>query len=97
MMVSNLVRLIERHSEQLGQELTKRIRESERTFDFRNIPPERLQLAAVEVYRNLGLWLLQKTESDIEKQFGAIAARGVGEGIGLLHFFGALMVSRNHL
>jgi len=97
MMVSNLVRLIERHSEQLGQELTKRIRESERTFDFRNIPPERLQLAAVEVYRNLGLWLLQKTESDIEKQFRDIAARRVADGIGLHQFVWALIVSRDHL
>ena len=38
MMVSNLVRLIERHSEELAQGLTKRIQESERTFDFRDIP-----------------------------------------------------------
>ena len=59
MMASNLVRLIERHSEQLAQDLTKRIQESERTFDFRNIPPERLQLAAVEVYRNLGVCHLE--------------------------------------
>ena len=97
MMVLNLVRLIERHSEELAQGLTKRIRESERTFDFRNIPAERLQLAAVEVYRNLGVWLLQKTEGDIEKQFRDIATRRVADGIGLHQFVWALIVSRDHL
>ena len=56
-----------------------------------------MQLAAVEVYRNLGLWLLQKTESDIEKQFRDIAARRVADGIGLHQFVWALIVSRDHL
>ena len=55
----NLARLIERHAERLARGVTEQIRMSERTSDFRKIPAQDLQLAAVDVYRNLGEWLLQ--------------------------------------
>src|SRR5580698_10462035 len=61
MLSMKLMRLIERHSEDLSRELATQIRHSDRTSDFRKIAPQKLQLAAVEVYRNLGEWLLQKT------------------------------------
>ena len=92
-----LVRLIEGHSEALSQRLTEQIRKSERTSDFRKIPAKDLRLAATEVYRNLGEWLLQKTESDIESRFKAIAARRVAQGIGLHQLAWALMLTRDHL
>lgn len=92
-----LVRLIESHSAELAQGLTNRILESERTCDFCKIPPEELQLAAAAVYRNLGEWLLQKTEADIEKRFRAIAARRAAQRVGLHQFVWALIISRDHL
>src|SRR5215471_4838698 len=72
MLAMRLVRLIEAHSEALSQGLAKEIRKSDRTTDFRKIPPEELRLAAIEVYRNLEEWLLQKTEADIAERFRAI-------------------------
>src|SRR6266581_8994891 len=92
-----LVRLIERHSERLSGALTEQIRKSERTPDFRNIPAKDLQLAAAEVYRNLGEWLLQKTEKDIEDRFRSIGSRRAAEGVGLHQFVWALVTSRDHL
>ncbi|MGD0466983.1 MAG: hypothetical protein ABSA54_01275 [Terriglobales bacterium] len=92
-----LVRLIERHSETLTRGLTAEICNSERTCDFRKIPPKDLQLAAAEIYRNLGEWLLQKTEDDIEGRFRAIAARRAIEGVGLHQFVWALTLTRDHL
>ena len=92
-----LVRLIERHSDTLSRELTDLIRKSERTSDFRKIPPHALQLAVSEVYRNLGEWLLQKTEGDIESRFRAVAARRAAEDIGLHQFVWALILTRDHL
>lgn len=92
-----LVRLIEDHSEALSRRLTEQICKSERTSDFHKIPPKDLQLAATEVYRNLGEWLLQKTESDIESRFKAIAARRAAEGISLHQLVWALMLTRDHL
>jgi hypothetical protein len=92
-----LVHLIEGHSEALSQRLTEQIRKSERTSDFHKIPAKDLRLAATEVYRNLGEWLLQKTESDIESRFKAIAARRAAEGISLHQLAWALMLTRDHL
>jgi hypothetical protein len=92
-----LVRLIERHSEALSHGLATEILKSERTSDFRKIPADSLQLAATEVYRKLGEWLLQKIESDIAGRFRAIAARRAGEGICLPQFVWALMMTRDYL
>ena len=92
-----LVRLIERHSERLSRALTEQIRKSERTSDFRKIQEKDLQLAAAEVYRNLGEWLLQKTERDIEDRFRTIGSRRAADGVGLHQFVWALMLTRDHL
>jgi hypothetical protein len=97
MVALKLVRLIEKHSEELVRGLAEHIRTSERMSDFRNIPPADLELAAVEVYCHLGEWLLQKTDEDIERRFGAIAARRVAEQISLHQFVWALIVSRDYL
>ena len=75
-----LVRLIEKHSEELVGGLTEQIHLSEHTSDFRRIPAAELDLAAAEVYRNLGEWLLQKINKDIETRFRANGARGAGRG-----------------
>jgi hypothetical protein len=92
-----LMRLIERHSEELALGLTEKLQLTERTSDFRKIPPGELEEAAAEIYGNLGEWLLQKTEHDIEARFRAIAARRATEGIGVHQFVWALIISRNHL
>jgi hypothetical protein len=92
-----LMRLIEKHSEELALGLTEKLRVEEQTSDFRKIPSEELTPAAAEIYRNLGEWLLQKTEGDIEQRFRAIAARRAAEGVGLHQFVWALVISRNHL
>jgi hypothetical protein len=97
MLALKLVQLIERHSAELAAGLTKRILESERTCDFRRIPPHGLELAAAEVYRNLGQWLLYKTDTDISERFQAIAANRVANGVGLHQFVWALVISRDHL
>jgi Histidine kinase N terminal len=97
MLGMKLVRLIERHSDELTSGLVEQIRISERTSDFRKIPAKELQLAAGEVYRHLGEWLLQKTERDIATRFKKVAARRAAEGIRLHQFVWALMLSRDHL
>jgi hypothetical protein len=97
MLGMKLVRLIEAHSDALSQGVVDVIRTSERTSDFRAVPREDLQRRVGEVYRNLGEWLLQKTEPDIATRFKAVAARRVAEGIRLPQFVWALMLTRDHL
>jgi len=97
MLGMRLVRLIEMHSEALSRNLTERLRNLDRTSDFRNISAPELEQAITEVYRNLGEWLLQKTESEIAARFKAVAARRASEGVRLHQFVSALMLSRDHL
>jgi len=97
MMGIKLVRLIEAHSERLSRSLSEKIRNSERTSAFQKIPPEELRLAATEVYRNLGEWLLQKTEADIAHRFRAVAEQRASEGIPLHQLVWALALTRDHL
>jgi hypothetical protein len=97
MLGMRLVRLIEIHSEALSRNLTERLRNLDRTSDFRKIPAHELEQAISEVYRNLGEWLLQKTESEIARRFRSVAARRASEGIRLPQLVSALMLSRDHL
>jgi hypothetical protein len=92
-----LVRLIEKHSEELVGGLAEKIELSECTSDYRKIPAAELELAAAEVYRNLGEWLLQKTDEDIENRFRGVGARRAAEGVSLHQFVWALITSRDHL
>ena len=92
-----LMRLIEQRSEELARGLTIKLRDCERTSDFRKIPVAELHRATVELYRNLGEWLLNKSEAEIEERFRLLAARRAGEGIGLHQLVWALRTSRNHL
>jgi hypothetical protein len=97
MVGTRLVRLIEKHADELAIGLTAKLRKSELTSDFRKIPPEELRSTTAELYRNLGEWLLKKTPKDIEQHFGSIARHRAAEGIRLPQFVWAVIVSRNHL
>lgn len=97
MLGMKLVRLIEAHSETLSRGLAEQLQSSDRTSDFRDVSREDLQRRASEVYRNLGEWLLQKTESDIATRFRMIAAQRASEGIRLNQYIWALTVTRDHL
>jgi hypothetical protein len=92
-----LIRLVETHCDELAIGLTEKLRRSERTKDFRNIPIEELQQTAASLYQNLGEWLLKRTESDVEMHFVAIAKRRAAEGVRLPQFVWAVILSSNHL
>ncbi|HJX01197.1 MAG TPA: hypothetical protein VJ453_13585 [Terriglobales bacterium] len=92
-----LVRLIEAHSEALSQGLAEQLQASERTSDFRQISREDLQRRALELYRNLGEWLLQKTENEIANRFKMIAQLRSAEGIHLHQYIWALTLTRDYL
>ncbi len=97
MLGGHLVRLIERHAEALAEGLVQKLRSSDRTTEFRKVPPEELKHGAHEIYLNLGDWLLTKTESDIEVRYTQLGARRSSQGIPLSQFLWAIMVSKEHL
>ena len=97
MVGSRLVSLIERHSDELAAGLVKKLCNSTRTAEFRNIPREELAKGAHEIYSNLSDWLLTKTESDIELRYTMIAKRRAAQGVSLEELVLALMMSKEHL
>lgn len=97
MLGSRLVRLIEKHSDELADGLQAKLRNSDRTSEYRGIPQEELRSAAREVYRNLGEWLMTKTESDIELRYGRIGARRVEQGVSIGQFVWAILLAKEHL
>ena len=97
MVGGHLVRLIERHADELAEGLLKKLRNSDRTTEFRKIPVNELKNGAREIYNNLGDWLLTKTESDIEVRFTQLGTRRATQGIPIAQFVWALLVSKEHL
>jgi len=76
-----LVRLIEKHSDEIAEELLARLQESERTPAFRNIREGEVRATLISLYSHLEDWLLTKAESDVERYFRNLGARRAGEGI----------------
>ena len=97
MLGSRLVRLIERHSDQLADGLMTKLCNSDRTSEYRKIPQDELRTAAHEIYRNLGDWLITKTESDIEVRYSQIGARRVQQGVSICQFVWAILLAKEHL
>ena len=97
MIALRLVRLIESHSEELAEGLTKKLLSSERTRDLRKIPADELHQRCHEIYRNLSDWLLNKTEHEIEGVYKALGARRAGQGISLAGLTWAILLTKEHL
>jgi hypothetical protein len=92
-----LVRLIEKHSQEIADGLLEQLRTSERTMDYRKLPEKDLRAALVSLYGHLEEWLLTKTESDVEKYFNGVGARRSQEGIPASQLAWALMLSKGQL
>jgi hypothetical protein len=83
MLAYRLVRMIETHSEGLAKSLRERIAKCDKCPAYKNVAPEDLEHLVYGIYRNLGEWLLGKTEADIEQRYVAIGAKRAAQGIPL--------------
>jgi hypothetical protein len=97
MIALRLVHLIESHSEELAEGLTKKLLSSERTRDLQKVPANELHHRCHEIYRNLSEWLLNKTEHDIEVVYKALGARRAGQGISIASLTWAILLTKEHL
>jgi hypothetical protein len=97
MIALRLVRLIERHSDELAAELTAKLETSSRTAELRKVPVEELQRQFQEILRHFGEWLLTKTSHDIEQRYFEIGERRASQGVALSDFCWAIVVTKEHL
>jgi len=97
MLAGRLVRLIEKHSEQLSRELSEKVWNSPRCSDLRKVPPDELRHRASEIYQNLNNWLMEKTESEIEQRYIELGARRASQGVAYSHFLWAITETKTHV
>src|SRR3954467_731107 len=97
MVALRLVRLIESHADVLADGLVEKLQSSERTTVYQKIPAQELRNAVLQVYNNLGEWLLSKTESDVELRYRELGLKRATEGVPLSQFVASMLMTKDHL
>jgi hypothetical protein len=64
---------------------------------MQKVPAGELHDRCHEIYRNLSDWLLNKTESEVEKVYKHLGARRAGQGVSLADLCWAIMLTKEHL
>jgi hypothetical protein len=97
MVANRLVRLIESHSEELSDSLVRKLHSSERTTAYRKISAHELKGAVLEVYENLGDWLMSKTETDVELRYRELGTRRAAQEVPFSQFMSSMLITKDHL
>jgi hypothetical protein len=97
MMLYRLVRMIETHSESLAGCLLERVRQSELTKSFQNVPAEELQERVYEIYRHLGEWLMGKDEIHLEQRYLQIGAKRAAQQVPLSELIWCIVLTKENL
>lgn len=97
MMLYRLVRLIETHSQALAACLLDRVRNSELTQSYQNVPHEELKERVYEIYRHLGEWLIGKDESHLEQRYLQIGARRACQRVPLSEVIWVIVLTKETL
>jgi hypothetical protein len=97
MLVARLVALIEEHADELATSVARKVREDPRTSEYRRFSDEELLDRARDVYANLGRWLEEAPESEIEREYVALGRARRNEGVALSQVVMALLLTRRNL
>jgi len=97
MIALGLVRVIERHSDELAAELIAKLETSSRTTDLRKVPIEELRRGIQGLLRHLGDWLITKTGHEIQKRYFELGERRASQGVALSDFCWAIALTKGHL
>jgi hypothetical protein len=93
-----LVRLIEEHSDQLARNLLENVKDSDKTSAYiTHVPQEELRSRVSEVYKNLGEWILGKTEADVQHRYEEIGSRRAAQQVPLTQLISALVLTKDTL
>jgi hypothetical protein len=97
MITRKLVNLIENDCDDLARGLAERLHRSSRTAGFLVIPREELFHSTRDLYRNLGEWLLSKTEDDVENRFTNVGKRRYAQKVPLDDVVWGIILSKETL
>lgn len=97
MIAVRLVRLIERHSDELTDELLHKFQTSVRTSDLRRVPLQELRNRSNEILCNLSDWLLSKSDADVERRYREIGALRAYQNVSLAHVCWGIVLTKEHI
>src|SRR5207248_10244144 len=97
MIAVRLVHLIERHSDELTDELLHKFQTSVRTSDLRKVPLPELRNRSNEILRNLSDWLLSKSDADVERRYREIGALRACQNVSLAHVCWGIVLTKEHI
>src|SRR5215831_1119084 len=97
MIAVRLVRLIEKHSDELTDELLRKFQTSSRTSELRRVPVQELRNRSDEILRNLSDWLLSKSDQDVERRYLEIGALRASQNISLADVCWGIFLTKEHI
>ena len=92
-----LMNQIETHADELTERVIQAVRTSPRTTFLHELSEEELRRRFFDLYRNLGQWLSEKGEGEIEATYGEIGRRRCREGVPLNELVYALILVKQIL
>lgn len=97
MLSVKLIQMIEDHADVLMFGLMRTLRSHPRTPSYHNMPESEMRDRAFNVYKNLGAWMLSKSEADIQACYEALGIQRFHEGIPVHEVVEALVLTKQHL
>lgn len=92
-----LVQLIESHADALAARLEERALTSPQLPHFKNVPAHELRERVREIYRQLGEWLQDKNELDIESRYREIGSRRARQNVPMNELIQAIVLAKENL
>lgn len=97
MIAIRLVRLIEKHSDELTDGLLTKFQSSSRTRGLASVPTPELRSRSNEILRNLSDWLLHSSEMDIERRYREIGSLRAVQNVPLADVCWAIVLTKEHI
>jgi hypothetical protein len=97
MVLPNLMKMVETHAEDLTNEVMSDLARNPKTPYFHGIPPQEVHRRIYDVYHNLGRWLSEKNETNIQAVYSEVGRRRHDEGVPLYEVVCAVILTKEHL
>ena len=97
MLSTRLVRTIETNAEELTAGLLAEVMRNPRTAAYQKLGREELRSRIYDVYRNLGRWIGEKTETHVEQVYTQLGKLRRSEGIPLSEVVYLAIREKEHL
>ena len=92
-----LIRMVETHAEELTKEVMEDLAVNPATPSFHSIPKDELRRRVYNLYHNLGTWLDDRRDVDIETNFATMGRLRHAEGVPLSECIFAVSLVKEHL